>query len=111
MTINQRLDAIRERLTIARKQAGLSQKQLARLMGYGGFSSTISNLENGERGLKVEHLLQYSELCDVSEVWLLTGVNPNFDHQAFWDAVGPVSDAMREDMVSLANLLETLRQA
>lgn len=105
-----RLDQIRERLAIARKQAGLSQSQLAKFMGYIGTASTISDIESGKNTLSVEHLLRYAVWCDVSEVWLLTGTNPDFDIQAFWDAVGPVADDVREDMVSLANLLESLRQ-
>lgn len=61
--------AIADRLRWAREQAGLSQGQVARLLGM--HRPTISDLESGKRGLKADEVSQFTDIYDVRSQWLL----------------------------------------
>ena len=67
------MEDILERLRLAREQAGLSQGQVAKLLGMES-PATISHYESGLRGLHVEMLLKLCEIYDVAPVWVMTGV-------------------------------------
>lgn len=57
------------RLRRARKAAGLSQGQVAKLMGK--HRPTISEIEAGNRRVTAEELAQFGELYDTKVSWLL----------------------------------------
>lgn len=97
-----------DRLIEARKGAGLSQTQAAKLLGYGGASS-LSQIETNNRDSEpnLTMFLKMCEIYDISPVWALTGVNPDFDEQAF-DELTQFSNAAFEDIVTLKETLQRL---
>jgi len=56
------------RLPLARQQAGLSQAQAAKLLGFS--RPTITEIEAGRRKLTMEELVSFSDIYDVSVEWL-----------------------------------------
>jgi transcriptional regulator with XRE-family HTH domain len=77
--VNAEVEGILHRLIESRKAAGLSQGQVAKLLGLSGSAATISQWERGGRGLDLHRLLQLRDLYGISIEWLMTGVNPHFD--------------------------------
>lgn len=69
MSRNAGLKTIGERIREARKLAGLSQGQLAKLMQL--HRPTISEIEAGNRRVSAEELGQFGEHLDVSVGWLV----------------------------------------
>lgn len=61
--------AISERLREARKAAGLSQGQVAKLLKM--HRPTISEIEAGNRRVPSEELVKFAETYDVTVSWLL----------------------------------------
>ncbi len=108
MTIEQILG----RLIRAREQAGLSQSRAAKLIGL-SVGSTISHYESGARELSVITLLELCKIYDVSVVWVMTGVNPNFtdeQRQQVIDHWAKNIHLATEDLHKTLDLLESLRQ-
>jgi transcriptional regulator with XRE-family HTH domain len=66
---NQRRAVIAGRIREARKMAGLSQGQVAKLMGL--HRPTISEIEAGNRRVSGEEISKLAELFDVSVAWLV----------------------------------------
>lgn len=95
------------RLIEARKAAGLSQTQAAKLLGYSAASS-LSQLEGDYRDSEpnLSMFLKMCEVYEISPVWALTGVNPDFDEEAF-DQLTQGVNASLEDIY---NLKETLKR-
>ena len=60
---------IADRIREARKSAGLSQGQVAKLMGL--HRPSVSEIEAGNRRVSGEELAQLAELFDVSVAWLV----------------------------------------
>lgn len=96
------------RLTTARINAGLSQSQVAAMLGF-DTGSTISQYENNHRKLDLDMFLRMAKLYDVSEAWLLTGHNPDFDEQR-WLELTETSNATISDLNKLKELIRSLRQ-
>lgn len=65
----QRRAVIAERIREARKQAGLSQGQVAKLMDL--HRPSVSEIEAGNRRVSAEELAKLGELFDVSVAWLV----------------------------------------
>lgn len=79
-----------ERLKTARKQAGLTQADLARQVGID--QTSISNLERG-KSQGSSHTVSIAHACGVSPLWLESGEGPMVeDHVAF---KGPVPDGYK----------------
>lgn len=70
-----------QRLVEARKRAGLTQGQVAKLAGYAGGASSFQNYESGKTALTMPLFLNLCTVYGVSPVWALTGMNPEFDHE------------------------------
>jgi len=72
-------DTLATRLREARDLAGLSQGQVARLLGF--HRPTISQIEAAQRRVSTDELKRFDELYDVSTSWLLdqssTALEPN----------------------------------
>jgi len=64
-----RNEIIGKRIRILREKAEMSQVELARLIGLTS-SGIISQVENGERGLKGENLAKVAEIFGVEEIAL-----------------------------------------
>ena len=69
--IREGLDSFGKRLAYARKQAGLTQKQLAEKMGVS--ASAISGYETGKREPDQTRIKALSDTLKVSVGWLVTG--------------------------------------
>lgn len=66
---NSKRTLVAERLREARKMAGLSQGQVAKILSL--HRPTISEIEAGNRKVSVEELTRFSEMYEVSISWLL----------------------------------------
>ena len=98
--------ALHDRLRAAREQAGLSQGQVARLLGV--HRPTITEIEAGRRRVKIEELSGFSELYDVSSSWLINAESEVEDPKVELAAreLARLSD---EDLDRVMSLLRTLR--
>ena len=106
------IEDILKRLIRAREQAGLSQSQAAKLVGMSA-GSTISHYESGARELSVVTLLELTKIYDVSIVWVMTGVNPNFTDEQRQQIVDHWQKNLHlavDDLHKTLDLLESLRQ-
>ena len=72
-----KIQEILERLVTARKAAGLSQFQAARLGRM--THPELELIESGAVPLEMGLYLKLCELYGVSEIWVLTGINPYFN--------------------------------
>lgn len=63
------MSGIAERLRLAREQAGLSQGQVAKLVGK--HRPTISEIEAGRRRVSAEEVGEFADIYEVSVSWLL----------------------------------------
>ena len=100
--------AIANRLRTAREHAGLSQGQVARLLGYQ--RPTISEIEAGRRRVSAEELGKFCEIYDVSVSWVATEQaevpNPKMEL-----AARELAKLKKEDLDKVMNLLQTLRKS
>lgn len=62
------MNAIANRLRLAREQAGLSQGQVAKMLSM--HRPTISEIEAGRRRVAAEELVEFSRIYEVSVAWL-----------------------------------------
>jgi transcriptional regulator with XRE-family HTH domain len=95
--------AIIERLVIARKNAGLTQKQAAKLLGVHAVS--VARWETEARGIEMHLFLQLCHMYDASPAWVLTGKNPDFDPNQWQASVGK---SQHPTLKRIAEILETL---
>lgn len=101
--IEDQIVGIKSRMVLARERAGLTQTQAAQLVGM----SNASSLSQHERMRSIPTLRLFLRLCavyGVSPVWMLTGVNPDFDAQSILDAAGELST----DTLRIIDLLSSL---
>jgi transcriptional regulator with XRE-family HTH domain len=66
-----RVEVLRILLIERRKQAGLTQAQLAEKLGSGWHQSTVASLENGQRKIDVLEFLKLSETIGFDPAELL----------------------------------------
>ncbi|MFA5377871.1 MAG: helix-turn-helix transcriptional regulator [Dehalococcoidia bacterium] len=101
--IDQQIVKIKARLTLARKQAGLSQSQAAQLLSLKGASS-FTDYESGTFAPALDKFLRLCEIYGVSPVWALTGVNPDFDATEILQ----VANGANQDILKIVDLLSSL---
>ncbi len=65
------------RLAQARMAAGLSQRQVDKMLGASSFET--QTMEAGQYTLTMGRFLKLCELYDCNPTWALTGLNPDFD--------------------------------
>lgn len=101
-----KIQVIMERLIDARKGAGLSQSQAAKLLDI--TQTTLSAIErNRNLGTSLSMFLKMCEIYDISPVWALTGHNPDFDEQSF-DELTQFTNVAIEDLSKLKATLKRL---
>ena len=100
--------AIAARLRAAREQAGLSQGQAAKQLGWQ--RPTISEIEAGRRRVATEELSLFANLYGVSTSWLICN-EPEVASPAVELAARELSKLRQEDLDSVLELLRTLRKA
>lgn len=100
-----------DRLIEARKAAGLSQTQAAKLLGWSA-ASTLSQVEGDYRTTEPS-LSMFLKMCDIygiSPIWALTGCNPDFDERAFNQMISN-TNIIFEDAMKLRDTLERITTA
>jgi transcriptional regulator with XRE-family HTH domain len=102
-------EQIAARLRIAREAAGLSQGQVAKLMGL--HRPTISEIEAGRRRVTGEELVQFAGFYRVGVDWLTSAVqesDPSEDRILL--AARELAKMKDEDLDHLLSLLRMLRK-
>ncbi len=102
-------DMIAQRIRLAREQAGLSQGQVAKLLGL--HRPSISEAEAGRRNISAEELARLARVFGVSTEWLTCNDDPDASLRT-----AKASLAARElrklkpaDLDRLLRLLSTMR--
>jgi transcriptional regulator with XRE-family HTH domain len=103
--------AIADRLRQARKAAGLSQGQVAKLLNM--HRPTISEIEAGNRRVSAEELSKFSEMYDITVSWLIgeTGDQLEIDDPRLQLAARELSKLNPDDLERLLRLLASMRNA
>ena len=84
------LKAIGERISKRRKQLGYTQEQIADIMEVS--IQMISNLERGNKAIKIENLIKISEILGVSTDYILTGKHSDKDINTIINRISQLSD-------------------
>jgi transcriptional regulator with XRE-family HTH domain len=103
-------DVIAKRIREARKMAGLSQGQLAKLLKV--HRPTISEIEAGNRRVSAEELGRIAELLDINVSWIV-GVSPdtiNDDDPRIQLAARELRRLKPEDLDRLLKLLAAIKR-
>ena len=102
---------IASRLREARKMAGLSQGQVAKLLEM--HRPTISEIEAGNRRVSAEELSKFAEMYDVTVSWLLaeTAEQLETDDPRLQLAARELSKLKPDDLDRLLRLLASMRSS
>lgn len=95
-----------EKLTQARKNAGLSQAQVAKLIDLN--RPAISEIESAKRNVTAGELIKFSEIYSVSSSWLTS--QENTDNKVRL-AARELSKLDNEDLDKILNVLASLRKS
>lgn len=79
------LRAMGGRIQARRKQLGYTQEQLAGWMDVS--IQMVSNLERGNKAIRIDNLVRLSELLQVSADYLLTGQGSERDFQSLAERI------------------------
>jgi transcriptional regulator with XRE-family HTH domain len=102
--------SIASRIAIARKNAGLSQAQVGKMMGL--HRPSISELEAGRRNVSSEELVKFAEIFSVKVSWLACKDEdePDPKKDRIELAARELSKLKKDDLEKVINLLTSLRQ-
>ena len=102
---------IASRLTLARKHAGLSQGQVAKMMGL--HRPSISEIEAGRRNVSSEELVKFAKIYSVSVSWLSAEDSETSDPQKdkIELAARELAKLKDEDLKKVIDLLSALRDS
>lgn len=100
--------SIAERLRMARESAGLSQGQVAKLMGL--HRPTISEIEAGRRRVSADELTQFAELYSVDTDWILSEQESDSSDDKILLAARQLSNMSNEDLNRLMKLVSMLKK-
>ena len=88
------LIGIGKRIQIRRKQQGYTQEQLAEMMNVS--IQMISNLERGNKAIRIDNLINLSRILDISTDYILTGKQTSDDIGTLTDQIAILSDKDRK---------------
>lgn len=110
-TLHSKRTLIADRLREARKMAGLSQGQVAKLFNM--HRPTISEIEAGNRKVSAEELGKFAEAYDVTIHWLMgeTAEQLDIDDPRLQLAARELSKLKSEDLDKLLRLLASMRDS
>ncbi|RKY10061.1 MAG: XRE family transcriptional regulator [Planctomycetota bacterium] len=96
------------RLKSARKMAGLSQAQVAKILGL--HRPAISEIEAGRRKVSAEELSKFAEIYSVDIKWL-AGSEPEYQNgeERIHFAARQLAKLKSDDLDKVMNLLDALR--
>jgi transcriptional regulator with XRE-family HTH domain len=100
--------AIATRLKTAREQAGLSQGQVARLLGL--HRPSVSEMEAGRRSVSAEELVSLAKTYGVSVDWLTGADTPDPERDRLELAARELSKLKKQDLDRILQLLASLRK-
>ncbi|MBQ8817209.1 MAG: helix-turn-helix transcriptional regulator [Clostridia bacterium] len=80
---------IGQRIYERRKSMGMTQERLAEKMDVS--IQMISNLERGNKAIKIENLLKISKILNVSTDYILTGQHIEFDESHLIEKINKLS--------------------
>lgn len=102
---------VAERLREARKMAGLSQGQVAKLLKL--HRPTVSEIEAGNRRVSAEELSKFAETYDVTVSWLLAETADQLETSdpRLQLAARELSKLKPDDLDRLLRLLASMRNA
>lgn len=96
------------RLRAARERAGLSQGQVAKLLGMQ--RPTISEIEAGRRKVTAEELARFGDIYNASVSWLLNEQQEGTDPMVEL-AARELAKLKKDDLDTVLELLKTLRKS
>lgn len=88
--MQERLKEIGERILERRKMKGYTQEQLAEMMDVS--IQMISNLERGNKAIKIENLIKLSGILEVSADYILTGKHADTDKEMLTEKIFSLTD-------------------
>lgn len=100
--------SIAVRLRAAREQAGLSQGQVAKILGLQ--RPSVSEIEAGRRKVSAEELTRLADVYNVSISWL-TNEEAAIEDPAVELAARELAKLNGDDLTRVLRLLRTLRKA
>jgi transcriptional regulator with XRE-family HTH domain len=100
--------AMASRLRAAREQAGLSQGQVAKMLGL--HRPSISELEAGRRRVSAEEVSRLAEIYNVSVSWVMNEESEVPD-PAVELAARELAKLKKEDLDTVLNMLRTFRRS
>ncbi len=83
------LRSIGKRIQNRRKQLGYTQEQLAEMMNVS--IQMISNLERGNKAIRIDNLIHLSRILDISTDIILTGKETTDDMEALTSRIALLS--------------------
>ena len=104
------LSGIGKRIQNRRKQQGYTQEQLAELMNVS--IQMVSNLERGNKAIRIDNLINLSQILDISTDYILTGKETTDDIEALTSRIAqlPAKDRKMIEMLVEYCLTETSAQ-
>jgi transcriptional regulator with XRE-family HTH domain len=100
--------AVGSRIREARKMAGLSQGQVAQILGL--HRPSVSEIEAGNRRVSAYELSALAELFDVSISWLHGSTRSDSDDPRIELAARELSKLQPEDLERLMTILRAMRR-
>ena len=99
---------IGRRIQNRRKQLLLTQEQLADMMNVS--IQMVSNLERGNKAIRIDNLIHLSQILNISTDYILTGKETADDHSALAEKIAqlPQKDRKIIEMVVEYCLLEKI---
>lgn len=91
---NADLRGIGRRIQNRRKQKGYTQEQLAEMMNVS--IQMVSNLERGNKSIRIDNLINLSQILDISTDYILTGKETTDDIQALTARITQLPDRERK---------------
>ena len=95
------LKAIGKRILEKRKQLNLTQEQLAEQMDVS--IQMVSNLERGNKAIKIDNLIKISQILGVSTDYILTGKQSDIDAEEIYLKISKLSERDASAVVMLVN--------
>ena len=87
---------IGKRIQTRRKQQGLTQEQLADKMDVS--IQMVSNLERGNKAIRIDNLIKLSQTLNISTDYILTGKETTEDMQTLTEQMAALSQRDRKMM-------------
>lgn len=95
------LAGIGKRIQNRRKQLMLTQEQLAEMMNVS--IQMVSNLERGNKAIRISNLINLSQILNISTDYILTGKETTDDIQTLTTHIAQLPDRERKMVETLVN--------